>query len=249
MRGEGLGAVCSYGMPEFYNRMIQWTQRRALTPWLAVPAGLRVLDVGCGVGRWSRGLAARGAQVTGVDLSATMIGEARRRAHRSGLSARCRFLVQDIAELDAGDPYALIVGVTVLQHILEPQRLRRALERMTAHLAPGGSMVLLEAAPLRPNHRCNSHIFVARERSRYLQLFAACGLTLRTVAGVDPAPFKLWLLPYLRRLPRPIGALATALVSAVSLPVDVLLARRAPARSWHAVFVLTRAPAAPLPSS
>lgn len=248
-RGEGLAAVCSYGMPEFYNRMLQWTQRRALIPRLEVRPGMRVLDVGCGVGRWGRWLAARGAEVTGVDLSATMIAQARRHAHRAGLSERCRFLVQDAAELAAGGTYELVVGVTVLQHILEPLRLRRALERMTAHLAPGGRMVLLEAAPLRPNDRCNSSVFTARERGRYLQLFADCGLALQALAGVDPAPFKLWLLPHLRRLPRPAAALATALVSVLSLPVDALLARRVPARSWHAVFVLAHAaaPAVPCP--
>ena len=37
-----------------------------------VQAAARVLDVGCGVGRWSRRLAKRGAQVTGIDLSPTM---------------------------------------------------------------------------------------------------------------------------------------------------------------------------------
>ena len=59
-RGAGLAAVCSYGMPELYNRAIQYSQRLALAPHLRVPAGTRVLDVGCGIGRWSRLLAARG---------------------------------------------------------------------------------------------------------------------------------------------------------------------------------------------
>lgn len=238
MQGEGLAAVCSYGMPEFYNRMIQWTQRRALLPWLTVAAGTRVLDIGCGVGRWTRWLAARGAEVTGVDLSPTMIAEARRRAHQAGLTARCRFIVQDLVELDAGGPYDLVLAVTVLQHVLDEQRLRAGIARMTRHLAPGGHMLLLEAAPERVNTRCDSPIFRARERARYRQLFEDSGLALRGVAGVDPAPFKLWLLPYLRRLPRALGVAATAAVSAASLPVDALLAHRLPQRSWHALFVL-----------
>src|SRR6202008_128248 len=49
---DGLPAVCSYGMPRFYNAYIQATQRRALAPFVRVGAGDRVLDVGCGVGRW-----------------------------------------------------------------------------------------------------------------------------------------------------------------------------------------------------
>ncbi len=82
--GDGLAAVCSYGMPGFYNRAIHLTQRLALAPWLRVTRGMRVLDVGCGVGRWSRLLATRGADVTGVDLSPTMIREAQAQAAGGG---------------------------------------------------------------------------------------------------------------------------------------------------------------------
>src|SRR5215475_7226163 len=92
--GAGLAAVCAYGMPEFYNRTIQLEQRLALRQWLHVKPGARVLDVGCGVGRWSRLLAARGAHVTGVDLSPTMIDQARRRAVIEGVAERCDFRVQ-----------------------------------------------------------------------------------------------------------------------------------------------------------
>ena len=93
----GLAAVCSYGMPLFYNGYIHVTQWLALAPWLRVSPGTSVLDVGCGVGRWSRRLARAGARVTGVDLAPTMVAEARRRAARDGVAARCRFLVADLA--------------------------------------------------------------------------------------------------------------------------------------------------------
>ena len=99
-QGEGLAAVCSYGMPAFYNGLTHLAQRLALARWLRVPPGTRVLDVGCGVGRWSRLLASRGAVVTGVDLSGAMIAEAERRAAMAGVSHRCRFLVQDAAALE-----------------------------------------------------------------------------------------------------------------------------------------------------
>src|ERR1700722_13665523 len=143
---DGLAAVCAYGMPEFYNRAIQLGQQLALAPWLHVNHRSRVLDVGCGVGRWSRLLAARGASVLGVDLSSTMIAQAQRRSAAEGLAGRCRFRVEDLSTLDTGEEFDLVLGVTVLQHILDPHAVRAALAAMTAHLAPGGRMILLEAA-------------------------------------------------------------------------------------------------------
>ena len=239
VEGDGLAAVCSYGMPDFYNRLIDFCQRRALAPWLKVGPGMRVLDVGCGVGRWSRLLASRGASVTGVDLSPTMIAEARRRAAVSGLTSRCRFAVQDSAALEiAGGSFDLILCVTMLQHILDAGALRSALQRMARHLAPGGRLVILEAAPARLASRCNTPVFTARQRSTYLDLFRECGLQVRAISGVDPAPFRTWLLPHLPRLPRAFRFGALALVTALSAPIDALCGRQLTERSWHAVFVL-----------
>jgi SAM-dependent methyltransferase len=236
--GDGLAAVCSYGMPEFYNRAIHLAQYLALEPWLHGYAGRRVLDVGCGVGRWSRLLAARGAAVTGVDLSQTMITQARRRAEAEGMADRCCFHVQDLSALDLGRRFDLVLGVTVLQHILDAAALRTALLAMTAHLAAGGRMVLLEAAPTARVHRCDSTVFRARHRDVYLDLFRDCGLELRALSGVDPAPFRRRLLPYVRRLPGAVSLGFAALATALSLPVDALIGRRWVNRSWHAVFVL-----------
>jgi 2-polyprenyl-3-methyl-5-hydroxy-6-metoxy-1,4-benzoquinol methylase len=235
---EGLAAVCSYGMPEFYNRSIQYCQRRALGPWLRVARGATALDVGCGVGRWSRMLARQGAQVTGVDLSPTMLHEAGRRAKAEGLDDRCHFVVSDIAQLDTGERYELVVGVTVLQHVLDDDALVRSVRNLKRHLAPWGRMVLLEAAPTRRIRRCDTPIFKARDMESYLAAFAAAGLSVVATTGVDPAPFKTWLLPHYRKLPRPYADIALAAVTAAAFPIDALLGRVLTRASWHKVFVL-----------
>ncbi|HVW68314.1 MAG TPA: class I SAM-dependent methyltransferase [Steroidobacteraceae bacterium] len=240
--GAGLAAVCAYGMPLFYNRAIDWEQRLALVPWLRVARGARVLDIGCGVGRWSRLLALRGAVVTGVDISPTMIDEARRRAGDDGVADRCRFRVGDAATLDVEGEFDLILAVTVLQHILDPGHLRAALVGMRSRLAAGGRIVLLEAAPTMRVNRCDTTVFRARPRASYLDLFRECELQVSVVAGVDPAPWRSWLLPHLRSLPQRLSMALIALATVLSLPTNGLLGRWCPRASWHAVFVLRARP-------
>jgi ubiquinone/menaquinone biosynthesis C-methylase UbiE len=225
-------------MPEFYNRAIHLEQRLALHPWLNPAAGSRVLDVGCGVGRWSRQLAKRGAVVTGVDLSPTMIAEAQRRARSDGVDRRCQFRVQDLSELELSSQFDTVLAVTVLQHILDPAKLQAAVTSMARHLAPGGRMVVLEAAPDRDVSSCNTSIFKARHRDVYLELFQQCGLRLSALTGVDPAPFRTRLLPHVRKLSPRLSGPLLAVATGLSIPVNAVFGRRALRSSWHAVFVL-----------
>lgn len=53
-----------------------------------LPPGSKLLDMGCGTGRHAVELARRGYVVTGVDLSAGMLKEARQAAERNGVSIR-----------------------------------------------------------------------------------------------------------------------------------------------------------------
>lgn len=236
-RGRGLAAVCSYGMPAFYNRYIEYGQRRALLPWLprVAPGTSAALDVGCGVGRWSLELASRGHEVTGIDLSPYMLERARMSAAVGG--ARCSFVLGDAITLQLGRAFDLIVCVTVLQHILDPVQARAAIVRLGAHLAPGGTLVLLEAAPTHSTSRCDSAVFRARTCDWYVEALHAAGLKVAAQRGVDPTPFKTWLLPYYRRVPRPLGNLGLALATAMALPLDWALGRWLGASSWHKVIV------------
>jgi 2-polyprenyl-3-methyl-5-hydroxy-6-metoxy-1,4-benzoquinol methylase len=239
-RGAGLKAVCSYGMPAFHNAAIDLTQRRALAPWLGLPAGSRALDLGCGIGRWSRWLARRGLAVTGVDHAPTMIAEARRRSEAAGLAAACEFRVATLPGLDLGRSFDLVLAVTVLQHILEPEGLESALSAVARHLAPGGRAVLLEAAPSRASGRCDSPVFRARPESEYLAAIGGAGLRVEAVTGVDPAPFRTLLLPLYRTLPAALRLPLLAASTALSLPADLTFGPRLRQASWHKVFVVTR---------
>ncbi|HEX8620280.1 MAG TPA: class I SAM-dependent methyltransferase [Thermoanaerobaculia bacterium] len=239
-RGAGLRAVCSYGMPSFYNGYIHLTQQLALKKHLRVAKGTNVLDIGCGIGRWSRQLARRGANVVGVDVAQAMIDEARKRTARDNVSGRTEYRVADLRELDLGRTFEMVLAVTVLQHILDDADLARACANITRHLAPGGRAVLLEAAPSRLDTSCDTHVFRARTAGQYLAAFRAAGLNVVKITGVDPAPFKQKVLPRYRTLAPVAAKSAMFVATALSLPYDAILGRSLPEHSWHKVFVLER---------
>ena len=99
------------------------------------------LDLACGTGLATRLLVERGyAEVVGVDIAPAMVAVAKTKAEAGGWAERAEFLVQDAAELNLGGrSFDLIVSLfDSFNYILEPERLKRAFERLFLHCAPGG---------------------------------------------------------------------------------------------------------------
>jgi 2-polyprenyl-3-methyl-5-hydroxy-6-metoxy-1,4-benzoquinol methylase len=85
-------------------------------------AGKRVLDVGCGSGRYAVELLARGAkEVVGLDLSARMIELARGVAHQARVSPHCSFLQQDILKYSAAEPFDVVIAQGFFDYVPDPQ--------------------------------------------------------------------------------------------------------------------------------
>src|SRR5688500_3047937 len=134
-------AVCYPGAPAFLNRYADWAQRRAVTALISNAgelSGQRVLDVGCGTGRWTALLAAAGAEAIGIDRSETMLAEARRR--RPGLDFRRMSATR--LEFPA-DSFDLATAVTVVQH-LEPADQALAVAEIARVVRPGGHVLALD---------------------------------------------------------------------------------------------------------
>lgn len=82
-----------------------------------VRPGMRILDAGCGEGVLSLILAARGAEVIGMDISKPNIVAANERAKRDGIT-NVSFLVGDAEALPFPDnSFDLVVSSHVLEHI------------------------------------------------------------------------------------------------------------------------------------
>lgn len=105
---------------------------------LAERAPGRVLEIGSGTGRVTAFLARRGAQVTGLEPSARMIGRARERAEREGLSLD--FVQGDAGSFALPERFGLILApFNALMHLYTPAEQLAALRNIRAHLAPGGT--------------------------------------------------------------------------------------------------------------
>lgn len=84
--------------------------------------GKRVLDVGCGSGRYAVELLAHGAkEVVGLDLSARMIGLARSVAEEAGVSSRCSFLHEDVLKYNAAEPFDAVIAQGFFDYVLQPE--------------------------------------------------------------------------------------------------------------------------------
>ncbi|MDW8290988.1 MAG: methyltransferase domain-containing protein [Armatimonadota bacterium] len=98
----------------------------------------RVLDLACGTGNVAMRLAKLGYEVWGVDLSAPMVAEARRKAEEEGLNIH--YEVQDAAQLQLPVQFDLVVSLfDSLNYILSPEKLQEAFRRVYSHLRPGGA--------------------------------------------------------------------------------------------------------------
>jgi magnesium-protoporphyrin O-methyltransferase len=83
-------------------------------------AGWRVLDAGCGTGMLAVDLALRGAHVTAVDLSPTLVGYGRERAEAAGVADRIAFHAGDMLDPAYG-PMDAVVAMDSLIHYDLPQ--------------------------------------------------------------------------------------------------------------------------------
>jgi ubiquinone/menaquinone biosynthesis C-methylase UbiE len=203
----------------------------------SIDAGAEVLEYGCGVGRWTLPILRRAATVLGIDFSEVMLNHARARIDAAGFASACRLIRADVTTLSLEQRFDLVFGVTVLQHVAGDELAARAVARLAGHLKPGGRLVMLEVAPQASDARTDTATFHARTLASYVGYLRAAGLSIEEIRGVDPMPFKRWVIPRFIRWPRPIALAALVVATALSLPLDLLLARRWCHRSWHKIIV------------
>ena len=109
--------------------------------------GARVLEVGAGDGLNALVMAALGAQVTCVDISAETPSLVHAAAQELGLASQIQALSGDVAEmaLDFPVPFDFVVGKAFLHHLTHEQE-ARCLRKTAEVLQPGGEARFAEPA-------------------------------------------------------------------------------------------------------
>lgn len=180
--------------------------------WIAarVPlAGARIADVGCGGGLLSEALAARGAQVIGVDLSPELIEVAKLHLFESGLSVDYRVCSGEDLARDQPGQLDAVCCLELLEHVPDSAALVQALADL---LKPGGRLVLstLNRSPqafagaivaaeylLHLLPRGTHHYARFIRPSELAGMLRAAGLEPLELAGLGYAPFlrRAWVSP------------------------------------------------------
>lgn len=99
--------------------------------------GLRVLDIGCGAGLLCEPLSRLGAQVIGVDPSASNIAAAKLHADRSHLAIDYRCTT--VEEIDPRERFDIVLAMEVVEHVVD---VGVFLKRCASMLKPNGLMVV-----------------------------------------------------------------------------------------------------------
>ncbi len=112
-----------------------------ITRTLKLPRGSRVLDVACGNGRHSLIFASKGFNVLGIDLSAFLIGEARKKlvTEYRKQKEHLKFEIRDMRKIDHRNEFDLAVNLfSSFGYFEKDSENFKVFKSISAALKPGG---------------------------------------------------------------------------------------------------------------
>lgn len=136
-----------------------------------VEANATVLDAGCGPGVHSIRVAKAGHRVCAIDISNTMLCQARKRVAAQQLMDRVEFFQKDLTKLDFPDAsFRYVFSWGVIIHIPEADK---ALDELARIVEPGGKLALYITNKTAVDHKLESFArLLVRKPGKGLQQLA-----------------------------------------------------------------------------
>jgi SAM-dependent methyltransferase len=150
--------------------LIGGANARLATELARVSASDHVVDVGCGPGTAARAAARRGARVTGVDPSASMLRVARAVTHRGDVT----WAEGTAEQLPVPDGSATVVWALATVH--HWRDVTKALAQAYRVLAPGGRLLAVERQTQAGATGLASHGWTDAQAESFAELCRAAGL-------------------------------------------------------------------------
>jgi len=119
----------------FFNRLVRRAvfDRYRLTFENCGPvSGARVLDIGCGTGRYSLEFAVRGdARVEGVDFAPNMIAFSRRMAEQLHVADKCEFVCSDFSSFTSAEGFDIVLALGLFDYVRDPLSYLKKIFKLT----------------------------------------------------------------------------------------------------------------------
>jgi len=176
---EGWKATLVVGAEKYYNEYVNFLQKRAVLTVLKIKKGIKILDVGCGVGRWVFMFAERGADVIGVDFSKEMIRIAKEKNKKRGYK-NAHFLVCSVSHIPFRDAFFDIINsVTTLQHVTDQGVFTNSVKDIVRVCKNMGTIFLLELVTWK-RKKSLPHVYL-RTSKEWVKIFSdnKCQLVLQ----------------------------------------------------------------------
>lgn len=157
---------------------------KVLNEVVRLSGAVKILDIGCGPGKWSIMFAKKYSFVKGVDISPNMIRLAEENAQRENLE-NINFQVMDVSNLEIPDEtYDFVNCVTVLQHIFDDAQWRSAVHEIARVTKRSGYILLFEIAPNFAIKKRTPNLSI-RTMRQYIDEFRKAGANLVYWRAVD----------------------------------------------------------------
>lgn len=167
----------------FVAKLDDELRKHSLENSIKIERGMKILDLGCGSGYWSQIFALKGGHVTGIDFVEGFIEKASHNAKNAGLSIN--YIVANVEDyINNSEKYDLVFSATVLQHITDENRLKKAISNIWQNLKPNGRAIIIEYAPMFLNVKHTGGYMNLKTRNDWVRKFSENGFSLNWERGV-----------------------------------------------------------------